>query len=127
VASSLNPSAIIVGAFSFKYRLGVTLINSIKKPYPALLLSLATSILIGIFIYSSSVYALGNHPEADHCPKHKTFYVFCSHSLHNLEGWIGGCHATRSAAQVEADQHAKKRHAGKTRWTGVLKARRAKY
>lgn len=99
-----------------------------KYAYPALLyFALLTSLLFCSTLFSRSVFALGNHPEADTCPKEKMFYVFCTHSLHNLEGWTGSCHATRAAAQVEADYHADKRHAGKSRWTGVLKARRSRY
>jgi hypothetical protein len=72
---------------------------------------------------SSLVFALGNHPEAGTCPVVKPYYVFCSHALHNLEGWVGGCHKSRDAAQPEANKHVDKRHAGNSRWTGVLKVR----
>ncbi|MFV2056621.1 MAG: hypothetical protein ACC707_09145 [Thiohalomonadales bacterium] len=79
--------------------------------------------LLAVVASSGSAFALGNHPEANTCPNDKPYYVFCSHSLHNLEGWIGGCHKTRQSAQVEADEHAMQRHNGNSRWTGVLKIR----
>lgn len=65
-------------------------------------------------------HALGNHPEAGTCPTDKPYYTFCSHSLHNLEGWFGKCHATREQAQQDAEKHAREQHKGNDRWTGVL-------
>ena len=67
----------------------------------------------------SQAVAMGNHPEANVCPADKPYFVFCSHSLHNLEGWYGDCYKTREEAEAAAKEHAQKEHAGNTRWTGA--------
>jgi hypothetical protein len=71
----------------------------------------------------SSAHAMGNHPESSLCPTDKPHFVFCSHSLHNLEGWYGGCYPTRQEAEKAAIEHANKEHNGNTRWTGVKQNR----
>ena len=74
-----------------------------------------------------SAYAMGNHPESNLCPNDKPYFVFCSHSLHNLEGWYGNCFATQDAAEQAVIEHAEKEHNGNTRWTGVKQNRPRKY
>lgn len=82
-------------------------------------------------ILFASVYtdasALGNHPESNTCPTDKPYFVFCSHSLHSLEGWYGGCYSTREEAEKAAVKHAEQEHNGNTRWTGVKIARQRRY
>lgn len=68
--------------------------------------------------------AMGNYPDAGACPPDKPYYAICTHSLHNLEGWFGpGCHASRAAAEKDAEAHARKHHQGNMRWTGIAKTR----
>jgi len=75
-----------------------------------------------------SVSALGNHPESGACPANKPYFAICTHSFHSLEGWYSrNCHATQEAAQKDADEHAKKYHQGKSRWTGISKQRSVNY
>lgn len=71
--------------------------------------------------------SMGNHPEASACPKDKPYVVFCSHSLHSLEGWVGGCYAQKQEAETEVESHAQQEHKGNTRWTGILQPNKAKY
>ena len=73
-----------------------------------------------LLLSTQHTYAMGNHPEASACPLDKPYVVFCSHSLHNLEGWVGKCYAKREEAERNAELHAQKEHQGNTRWTGVL-------
>jgi len=80
-----------------------------------------------IFFLIPKVFALGNHPESGACPDDKPFFVFCSHSLHNLEGWMGSCHKTKQQAEVEAAKHVQKEHGGNSRWTGVKHAKYRRY
>ena len=70
---------------------------------------------------------MGNHPESSLCPADKPHFVICSHSLHNLEGWHGGCYATREEAEQAVIEHADKEHSGNTRWTGVKQNRSGNY
>jgi hypothetical protein len=72
---------------------------------------------------SSSLFALGNHPQASNCTPEKPYQAICTHSLHSLEGWYGHCHAQESDAQKDADEHANQHHDGNSRWTGIKKAR----
>ena len=68
--------------------------------------------------------AMGNHPEAGACPPDKPYFAICTHSLHSLEGWYSReCHATREAAEKDAEAHAREQHGGVMRWTGVSKTR----
>jgi len=68
--------------------------------------------------------ASGNHPEAGACPPDKPYYAICTHSLHNLEGWYSrDCHASREAAEKDAQRHAERWHHGNMRWTGISKSR----
>jgi hypothetical protein len=71
----------------------------------------------------SKAFALGAHPESSVCSPEKPYQAICTHSLHNLEGWYGRCHATEKAAQQDADKHAAEQHEGKSRWTGIKKAK----
>lgn len=93
------------------------------KPLYLLLVSLS----IFLLIFSLHSFSMGNHPEASTCPKNKPYVVFCSHSLHNLEGWVGGCYENRELAETEVEEHAKQAHKGNTRWTGVLQTNKPKY
>ena len=70
---------------------------------------------------------MGNYPESSNCPVDKPFYVFCSHSLHNLEGWNGKCRKTETEAQQDAESHVQMEHNGNSRWTGVMKAKTSRY
>ena len=72
-------------------------------------------------------HAMGNHPESNLCPDEKPYFVFCSHSLHNLEGWYGSCHANKEEAEQAAIKHADTEHGGNTRWTGVKQNRSSSY
>ncbi len=77
---------------------------------------------------SSHAFAMGNYPEANTCLQDKPYYAVCSAGSHDLQGWTGKCQDSREAAQLEADAHAKKFHAGVTQWTGVTRiSRAAKY
>jgi len=80
-----------------------------------------------LIMLQTSVYAMGNHPEASLCPADKPYFVFCSHSLHNLEGWYGSCYASQEAAEKAVIEHANKEHNGNTRWTGVKQNRPRNY
>jgi hypothetical protein len=71
----------------------------------------------------SKAFALGAHPESSVCSPEKPYQAICTHSLHNLEGWYGRCHTTEQAAQQDADKHAAEQHEGKSRWTGIKKAK----
>lgn len=82
---------------------------------------LALSILFYCLLLSPSAMSLGNHPESSICPLDKPYYTFCSHSLHNLEGWTGPCQSTQQLAQEDADTHSRDFHKGNSRWTGVMK------
>lgn len=84
-------------------------------------------VLIVIIAAHTGAYAMGNHPESTLCPEDKPYFVFCSHSLHSLEGWYGGCYSTREEAEKAAIEHANKEHNGNTRWTGVQQNRNGKY
>lgn len=87
-------------------------------------------ILVVLFLsmaISAGAHAMGNHPESKLCPEDKPYFVFCSHSLHSLEGWHGGCYASREEAERAAVQHAEKEHNGNTRWTGVKKTKFRNY
>lgn len=86
-------------------------------------------ILIGLTLFSvfTGAYAMGNHPESNQCPGDKPHFVFCSHSLHNLEGWYGGCYASRDEAEDAVLRHAGEEHQGNTRWTGVKQIRAGDY
>jgi len=78
------------------------------------------------FPFSAS--ALGNHPEAGICSTDKPYFAICTHSFHSLEGWYSkNCHAMQEAAQKDANEHAKKYHKGKSRWTGISKQRSVNY
>jgi len=85
---------------------------------------IAFALLIAL---QSLAHAMGNHPESTLCPDDKPYFVFCSHSLHNLEGWYGSCHASREEAEQAAVKHAEKEHGGNTRWTGVKQNRPRAY
>ena len=80
-------------------------------------------VLLFCLLFSSLALALGNHPESSVCSPEKSYQAICTHSLHNLEGWYGSCHATKEAAQQDADKHAAEQHDGKSRWTGIKKAK----
>ncbi len=68
--------------------------------------------------------AAGNFPEAGSCPPERPYYAFCTHSLHNLEGWYSReCRRTREEAEADARRHAERWHHGNMRWTGVAKSR----
>jgi hypothetical protein len=70
---------------------------------------------------TTQTFAMGNHPESNTCPSDKPYYVFCSDSMHSLEGWYGACYATREEAERAAAAHVKEQHHGDDRWTGVRK------
>jgi len=74
-------------------------------------------------LLSSTVLALGNHPQSTSCSPEKPYQAICTHSLHSLEGWYGHCYASEADAQKEADEHATQFHDGNSRWTGIRKAR----
>ncbi len=85
-----------------------------------------------LFLFSTLIFiafpvtalASGNHPEAGTCSTEKPYFAICTHSFHSLEGWYSrNCHATQGGAQKDADEHAKKYHQGKSRWTGIKKQR----
>jgi len=78
--------------------------------------------LFALALFSSNVFALGNHPESSVCSPEKPYQAICTHSLHNLEGWYGSCHVTEEGAQQNADKHAAEQHGGNSRWTGIKKA-----
>lgn len=80
-----------------------------------------------LIVYSKFTLALGNHPDSSLCSVEKPYQAICTHSLHNLEGWFGGCYATQEEAQQEADDHAKTQHKGNSRWTGIKKGRFSAY
>ena len=83
------------------------------------------TLLLGFMcaILSIDATAMGNHPESNTCPPDKPYYVFCSDSMHSLEGWYGPCFASREEAEKAAVAHANEQHHGDTRWTGVQKVR----
>lgn len=83
--------------------------------------------IVFVTAVNSPSYALGNHPESNLCPNDKPYFVFCSHSLHNLEGWYGSCYATQELAEQAVQAHADEQHKGNSRWTGVRKLRDARY
>lgn len=91
------------------------------------LLFFIVAVFSALLAVSLPVYSLGNHPEASACPPERPYVVFCSHSLHNLEGWVGGCYKSRELAEKEVQAHAKQAHHGNTRWTGVLLTKKKKY
>ena len=85
--------------------------------------TLAFTALVLIASINTQAHAMGNHPESKLCPDDKPYFVFCSHSLHNLEGWYGGCYATQEEAERAVIEHAENAHNGNTRWTGVKQNR----
>jgi len=75
-----------------------------------------------LLTWAVNIQASGNHPDAGACPPDKPYFAICTNSLHSLEGWYSSnCHATREAAQKDADEHAKKYHNGNSRYTGISK------
>ena len=95
-----------------------------------LTLARTCAFLCGLFtslLFPSLTLALGNHPDSSVCSVEKPYQAICTHSLHNLEGWYGGCYATQEEAQKEADQHANEYHDGNSRWTGIKKGRFSAY
>lgn len=72
-------------------------------------------------LLSTSVHALGNHPEANTCSAAKPYYAVCTAGSHDLQGWVGACYATREEAQHAADEHARKAHGGNMQWTGIAR------
>jgi len=77
---------------------------------------------------AGSTLAMGNYPEANTCSQDTPYYAVCTAGSHDLQGWVGKCQTTREDAQQDADQHAKRVHAGVTQWTGVTRiSRAAKY
>ena len=81
------------------------------------------TIVLLVLLPINANFALGNYPEAGVCPADKPYFAFCTHSLHNLEGWHGHCYASREQAMQEAEQHIEKHHHGNNRWTGVMRSK----
>jgi hypothetical protein len=86
---------------------------------------LVTGGLIGLL--NANGMAMGNFPGSKNCADKTPYFAFCSHSLHNLEGWYGPCRATREEGQSDANKHVTKEHNGNSRWTGVLHAKSKSY
>lgn len=80
-----------------------------------------TSLLLVLLMSGNTARAMGNHPEANICSAEKPYYAVCTAGSHDLQGWVGKCHAARSDAQSDADEHARKAHGGVTQWTGVAR------
>lgn len=72
-------------------------------------------------LYGAAAHALGNHPEANTCGPDKPYYAVCTAGSHDLQGWVGPCHATREDAERDAEQHARRDHGGNMQWTGVAR------
>lgn len=61
----------------------------------------------------------GNYPEAGSCNREYPYFAVCTHGDHGVNGWSASCRASREQAQVDADRHARERHGGVSRWTGI--------
>lgn len=71
--------------------------------------------------YSVGAGAMGNHPESKVCSAERPYFAVCTAGSHDLQGWVGPCHATRAEAEQDAAEHARKAHEGTTQWTGVAR------
>ncbi len=70
---------------------------------------------------ANAAHAMGNHPESNLCSAEKPYYAICTAGSHDLQGWVGKCHATQKEAQADADEHARKDHNSVAQWTGVAR------